>query len=279
MNSQNPLAAHFRVPGIHTVIPSGGTYVGPEDIEMSVTGELEVYPMTAKDEVWAKNPDGLLNGYSIENIIKSCVPGVKNPRKMPAVDIDYLLLAIKKATFGPTMTITAKCPKCGNEHDFQCPIDDIMGTMRPLPRDVSVRLSDDLIVYLRPHNYEATIKTNLAAFEETKLLQVLLMNDWSEEQRVKTFSNSFSKVSNLNLELISDCIVSISSRGAIVDNPRHIAEFIQNAPREFYHKINDALEQFKTAGFDKTIEIQCPKEECQHVWSTDLIFDPAHFFA
>lgn len=278
MNKVNPLASHFRAPGIHITLPSGGVYSDPKELELSMTGELAIYPMTAKDEVWSKNPDGLLNGYSIENIIKSCAPGVKNPKKMPAVDIDFILLAIKKATYGPSLTITAKCPKCGNQHDFECPIDAIMETLVPLPREASVRLNDELIVNLRPHNYEATTRINIAAFEETKLIQSMMSMELIPEDRVKLFSSTFAKISDLNLNMLADSIISIVSPEAVVTEREFIIEFIQNANRLHIQKIQEGMKQFESAGLDKKIGLTCPVEECQHEWETDLVFDPSHFF-
>jgi len=279
MTETNPLSNHFRMPGIHISLPSGGAFTDPKDLELSMTGELAISPMTARDEVWSKNPDSLLNGQSVEQIVRSCAPGIKNPRKMPAVDIDYVLLAIKKASYGNKITITAKCPKCGNEHDFECPIDEIMATAKPLPKEVSVRLNDDLVVNLRPHDYNASTKMNIAAFEETKLIQSMLNLDWTAEERVKIFSSTFNKISNLNLDMLVDSIISIVAPEAVVTEPKFIAEFIQNADRNHIKKIQEGMKQFEDAGIDKAISLVCPVEECQHEWSTDLIFDPSHFFA
>ena len=42
-----------------------------------------------------KNPDALLNGEAVASLIKSCVPDIKDPKKMFSADVDALLIAIK----------------------------------------------------------------------------------------------------------------------------------------------------------------------------------------
>lgn len=279
MTQTNPLQQYFRTPGLHISLPSRGAFTPPDEIEYSITGEIAIYPMTARDEVWSKNPDGLLNGYSIENIIKSCAPGIKNPRRMPTQDIDYMLLAIKKATYGDKMAITAKCPKCGNVHDYEISIDEIMATAKVLEPEYSVRLSDELVAKLRPYDYAATTRTNLAAFEESKLLQALVGSQLADETRIEIFSNSFDKISSLNLDLLADCVQSIISPSAEVTERDFIKDFIENAPKQIIKALSDGMEVFKDTGIDRKISLTCNTEGCEHNWITELQFDPAHFFA
>jgi T4 bacteriophage base plate protein len=277
-DAQNPLSTFFRLPGMAITLPSKGAFTPEDQLSLTITGELEVFPMTAKDEVWSKNPDGLLNGSSVEHIIKSCVPGIKNPRKLPAQDIDYILLAIKKVTYGDKMQLGATCPKCGTQHDFECSIDEIMSSVTPFEGERVLRLSDELILEIRPYDYHATTRVNIATFEEAKLFQALGDMSLSEEERVQVFSNSFNKIKDLNVELLSDCISSITARDLTVTNPQHIREWLANSSLNYVGKVEQAVAQFKSAGLNKQIELECPKEECQHVWKTDLIFDPGHFF-
>ena len=90
--SENPLAGHFRVPGVHQELPSRGNYYRQGEIKLAMNGEIAVLPMTAADEIILKNPDGLLNGDSIERLLSSCVPDIKNTRNIPNPDVDVLLL-------------------------------------------------------------------------------------------------------------------------------------------------------------------------------------------
>src|SRR5690606_1324403 len=114
-------------------------------------------------------------------------------------------------------------------------------------------LNDDLVVNLRPHDYNASTRINIAAFEETKLIQSMLNLEWTAEERVKIFSTTFNKISNLNLDMLVDSIISIVAPEAVVTDPKFIAEFIQNADRNHIAKIQEGMKVFEDAGIDKSI--------------------------
>ena len=80
----NPLAKHFRQPQLYIQLPSKGKYYPPGTLEMPVTKELPVYPMTAKDELSFMTPDALLNGQGTVDVIQSCIPNIKDAWAMPA---------------------------------------------------------------------------------------------------------------------------------------------------------------------------------------------------
>ena len=56
-DNTNPLSGHFRSPKLYTRLPSAGRYYSEKVVEMPESGELPVFPMTAKDELIMKNPD------------------------------------------------------------------------------------------------------------------------------------------------------------------------------------------------------------------------------
>lgn len=275
----SPLSKFYRTPGIHISLPSKFKFNDPSEFELSMSNELAVFPMTAKDELWTKNPDALLNGHAIVEIIKSCIPGIKNPRAMVSNDVDYALLAIKKVSYGDYITIPATCPKCGSHHDYEHPIDALLNQVTEYPDDNSVRFNDSLVAYIRPHTYESSTKMNIAAFEETKLLEAVTDMNLSKEARMAMFSNSYDKISNLNLELIAYTVVKIVGPDFIVDDHEEIKNFILNTPKEYAEKIKEKVLELSEFGLNKNIELQCGNKECNHIWTTELVYDPAHFFA
>ena len=79
-NQPNPLTQYFRQFKLYLKLPSGIAYYTTDQVQFTDSGEIGVMPMTGKDELSLKNPDALLNGEALVEVIKSCVPGVKNPR-------------------------------------------------------------------------------------------------------------------------------------------------------------------------------------------------------
>ena len=102
----NPLRQYFRRPALYLTLPSRGKFYPEGALEMPENGELAVYPMTAIDEITSKTPDALFNGNAVPEIIKSCVPGIKDPWAVPSVDMDAILVAIRAATNGNDLEIS-----------------------------------------------------------------------------------------------------------------------------------------------------------------------------
>jgi hypothetical protein len=105
-NQTNPLKSYFRKPGIWAKLPSQGKFYSQAVTDLNEMGEIPVYPMTAKDELLLKNADALLNGTAIYSMLASCVPSIKNVEEIPSIDLDLLLLAIRRASNGESMEIT-----------------------------------------------------------------------------------------------------------------------------------------------------------------------------
>lgn len=103
--STNPLASFFRQPKIYVSLPSKGMFWTKESLEMTENGELPVYAMTAKDEIMLKTPDALISGQATVDVIQSCIPAIKDAWKMPSIDLDTILVAIRIATYGEKMDL------------------------------------------------------------------------------------------------------------------------------------------------------------------------------
>jgi hypothetical protein len=278
--SDNPLAAYFRGADVHQMLPSRGQFFDAGEIDLAINGEVAVMPMTATDEIILKNPDALLNGDAMERLFKSCVPSIKAPRKISVPDMDVLLLAIKLASYGDTLEISATCPECKEEFSYDTSIRGMLAGIKMVKdEDTFVRISDDMVIYLRPYDFEAKTKLDLAAFEEAKLLQHLLHLDASDEAKAKIFNESFEKIAELNLDLLSHCIRMVQIPNQEVTNPQHIRDFVRNSAKNVIRSIQDKIKDLSKSGVEREVEVTCPKEECGHEWKTEMTFDPAHFFA
>jgi hypothetical protein len=100
----NPLNQYLRQPAIHLKLPSGGEYWPMGTLEMPITGEVPILPMSTRDEIVLNTPDALMNGQGVVDVIHSCVPNIKNAWAMPAMDLDAVLIAIRIATYSEKMS-------------------------------------------------------------------------------------------------------------------------------------------------------------------------------
>ena len=124
----NPLEKYFRQPKIYLKLPSGGEFYLDGTLDLPTNGEVPVYPMTAKDELTFKTPDALISGQATVEVIKSCVPNIKDPWLMPSIDLDAVLIGIRLATYGKELPYTALCSDCTNETEFIVDIENLLET-------------------------------------------------------------------------------------------------------------------------------------------------------
>jgi len=278
--STNPLKSHFRAPKLFTRLPSGGAFYSEGVLELSNTGEVEVYAMTSRDEVMMRNPDALLNGESVAQIITSCVPQVKKPRDLLGADVDALMVAIQGATYGDEVTVSTNCPECGNTVIGAGSVQASLATMKEVPTDIKVE-QDGLTIELRPVTYETTIAAGVSNFQNARSMASIAMIE-DDMEKLQAFNQSYMKMAELNFLVILDSIYSISGTDEngeefIVTDRDNIREYMENCDSEVGKRVTEQVNLLGEAGIDKTVSLQCQEEACGHIFETNLEFDPVNF--
>lgn len=273
-NSGNPLAKYYRVPGVHVRLPTNGVFMPAGSIDLTLSGDIPVYPMRSADEMLLKSPDALMSGYAIEQLIHSCVPAIKLPRLISTPDLDVLLLAIRAATYGETITLMPVCPKCGAENQAQRNLSYLMTHMTFIERENPVRLTDEIIVYVRPYNLNNATKLGLASFEEARKLQAV--EEALASERTNQVSLSMQRLTSVTDEIMADCVLRIVVPEGPVTDPEMIRGFMGNISKRWTDRIQEKLEEINRLGIDKSYEITCAS--CDHQWKAEVEFNPSTFF-
>ncbi len=272
------LQKYYRAPKLYVRIPSQG-FFNP-DMEQSMSGELAVMAMTGRDETMAKNPDALLNGEAVTSMIKSCVPGITDPANIPITDIDTLLIAIKIATNGDEHEVAAKCPKCATESRGVVNLRNVLPTAKMLESEYTVKLDTGVVVYLRPYTYAMQTEAALAAFDETKTLQSLQREKDINSESMSIYNKSFRRMAEMSVSLLARSILKVvTPEGTEVSNPEELFSFIQNIDSGSAKKLDEVLATINSLDISKDFEMKCVKESCNHVWATQVDFNPTDFFA
>lgn len=279
-NTQNPLAGFYRAPKLYTRLPTQGKFYDDTVIEWPTSGELPVFPMTAKDEMIMKNPDALLNGEAVAQVIASCVPAVKKPRDLISNDVDTLLIAIQGATAGDEIEIRETCPNCKEEVNSVASIEAALESMTVLKESYHFDTKDGLSIEIRPYTYESTVKAGIANFQSTRSLQSL-QNIEDEMEQIRAFNDSFIQIAALNFDLMVDSVGSIRGTGAdgeefIVTDRKQIREFLENCESSIGKTIEKSIKEVNELGVVKTIQLEC--EACGNVFEKEIGFDPVNFF-
>ena len=275
--SENKLSKYYRSPKLYVRIPSQGAF--NPDMEQSMSGELAVMAMTGRDETMAKNPDALLNGEAVTSMIKSCVPGIQNPKEIPITDIDTLLIAIKIATNGEEHEVSAKCPKCASEVRGMVNLRDVLPTAKLLEAEYPVKLDTGVTVYVKPYTYSMQTEAALAAFDETKTLQNLSREKDINSESMSIYNKSFRRMADMSVSLLGRSIIKVvTPEGEEVTDHEEIFAFIQNIDSNAAKQIDEVLASVNNLDIDKSVVMKCEKESCGNEWTSQVDFNPTDFF-
>jgi len=272
----NPLVNYFRQPKIFLRLPSRGKFYRDESLDTSETGEYAVYSMTAKDELIMKTPDALLNGQSTVEVIKSCVPSIRNPWHMPSIDVDATLIAIRIATYGENMDISTKCPNCDTENDYEINLTQWLGQMSQFEYQDTIAV-DPLVIHIRPYSYKQMTETSLKTLEQQKILQIINDDELSDAEKINKFGESFVKLTELTVDVISRCVEQIDTPEGSTNDQEQIVEFLQNAPKEIFEKISSHVQSMKMKMEFPDQNVACNSCTKQFIMQVEL--DQSNLFA
>lgn len=278
---QNPLKSYFRQPKIYVTLPSGGKHYPNGALEMTETGELPVFAMTAKDELAFKTPDALLNGQATVDVIQSCIPNIKNAWFMPSLDLDAVLIAIRIATYGELMEVNTKVPVTLEERTYQLDLRETLDGLIGNQFDDVLQIGE-LTVHIRPLTYQEFTRSALKTFEEQRVFSLVNNEGISEEEKLAKFAKSFKKLTELTIGMVSQSIVAIETAGETVDNTKFINEFLENADKEFYNAIVEHVDKQKEKFSVKPLTVATEQEDrdqgAPETFEVPVVFDQANFF-
>lgn len=262
-NTQNPLVGHFRTPKLYTSLPSQGKFYDETIIDLPSTGELPVFPMTAKDEIMMKNPDALLNGEAVAQVIASCIPNILAPRRLVANDVDALLVAIQGATFGDELDVGAPCPQCTENASAIISTEAVLSNMDTLDDTYEFTTDSGLLISMVPFSYETAVKAGVANFRSERSLQSIA-NIEDELEKIKAFNTNFIELANLNFDILVDCVNTITmppsegeSEPVVVKDKEHIQEFLENCDSSIGKELERFITEMGDKGIQKRMQLTC----------------------
>jgi len=272
----NPLSGYFRQPKIYLELPSKGEFYPDGALDKSTDGKYPVYAMTAKDELMYKTPDALASGQSTVEVIKSCIPSIVDPWSMPSLDVDACLIAIRIATYGEDMDVSANCPSCGHENDYTIQLTKYLSNISSINYNPEI-IVGDLTVRIRPYSYKELTKTAIKTIEQEKIFRVVNDEKMSDEEKLERFGASFVKLTELTVDIVTGCITHVITPEDTVTDPEFIKEFVNNAPKDVFQAINDRIIELKTSFDFDAQEVEC--SECNNKFDIRVTMDQANFFA
>lgn len=278
----NPLAGFMRQAKIYISLPSGGAYWPKGTIVVPENGQIPVFSMTAKDELTFKTPDALMNGQAVVDVIQSCIPSIKDAWKTPNIDLDLILVAIRIATYGEMMEVSHVVPNTGETVEHQIDLRHVLDTLSVSRWEEAVEINEELTCFVKPLTYKHITMTGMKAFETQKIMQSVNDDSLSEEKKLEIFNQSFSKMTDITVDLVGDSISAIQTPETLVKEQSFIREFLKNADADLYKKINDHIAKMKSVNGLQPMKFQATPEQIElgapAEYEIPISMDNADFF-
>lgn len=256
----NPLLMKGRIPGQTFTLPSQGLFYKKGELHERVkNGEIYICPMTTLDEITFQTPDKLFSGEAISDVFSRCISDVKEPMKLLAKDVDFILICLRKISYGNNMTISYK-HTCENamDHKYDIPMDPFIHQSKridPVSIDsvFSFTLDNGQVIKISPPRFENVIKIYQLASKA---------NDDNTEDGFKD-------------EFIGSLVGMIESVDDIEDKEM-IKEWVTVVPAGFIKRITSEVEKLGNWGPNFDVTLKC--KDCGQDFVTNTPVNPLAFF-
>ena len=283
VENTNPLNKYYRQPAIYIALPTKGQYYSADVYTPTVTGEIPVLPMTAKDEIAFKTPDAMINGQATVDVIKSCCPNILDPWQLTNYDLDTVLLGIRIATYGETMDITATIPVINEQISHTVNLPALLETVKNVEIKDSFRTKNGFTVHVKPLTYKDVTETQTQTFEQQKIVMTVTASQLTDEEKSKRYAEAYQKLTVLNFEMLSTSFTKIiTPDGTEVADRDQIKEFLNNAESKIVNEMQDGMINLRSQVAIKPLNLKTNEEQIKRgapvSFTVPLTFDNSNFF-
>jgi len=271
------LKKHQRQPKVYIDLPSAGRIYDNTVLQDMQATQLPVFGMTAMDEIMLKTPDALFSGEATAHVIKSCVPNILNPWALIGFDIDYILIAIRIATYGDKMPIESTCSKCGESNTNEIGLGRLLDSFSEYPITTSFTM-DDLTVHVKPISYKENTAFNQEQYTLERTATQIDRADLSQEEKDKQVQVILESMTNLTLRLSVSYIDKITDGTDEEADKAKILDFISNNDAKFYKELQSKVKEISDQWNLPTFDITCGTEDCGEEYKSKIGMDYSSFF-
>lgn len=256
----NPLLERIRLPGMSFRLPSLGLFYDKTVLDAE-NGEVHVHPLMAIDELIIRNPDKILNGEAVSEICKHCIPEVVNPKRLLSKDVDFLMLALRRVSYGSKMEVKYKhtC-KEAKDHEYIFDLEQTISATKSIDPTVvksmhQLTLENGQIVKITPVRFDYNIE----------IMQIAnSMLDKKGEELDAIQKELFRSTANV-IEAVDD-----------TTDQEMIREWLTKISSTMYKDITKTIEKLSQWGALPMIHAPC--QDCGDLLVIDVPVNPVNFF-
>ncbi len=270
----SPLTKYQRQPKQSIDLPSKGKWYSQGSL--TKTEDLEIFSMTASDEIATKTPDTLLSGNTTVSIIKNCVPSIKDPWEIPMTDIYTVLSAIRMASYGDNISATNTCTECGEENNYE------VGIQNMISHFAKGNFQDNIVVdnmkfHLRPLTFKELNEINKQNFRHQRTLMQAVPSIEDENLRAEESQKVYTALSELRKNTVISSIFKVEVDDEEETDLIEIAKFVENSDKDFFIKVEQAIMKNNEQFIVPQTDITCAN--CGHESKLNIELDYSNFFA
>ena len=272
------LQNYQRQPKLFIDLPSKGKYYNDKIIDDEQYVQIPVFGMNAMDEILFKTPDALFTGEATAQVIRSCIPTILDPWKLVGFDIDYILIAIRIATYGDDMGITCTCPKCSEKTDVNVSLTKMIQTYETYETEYTFTL-EDLQFHLKPVTYKQLTDYAIENYtNERTIIQIGQQTELDDSAKNKALSDIYKQSNSLNLRIAVSYIDAITDGQNEESDINEITKFVSGNDAAFYNKLKEGIMDLSNKWKLPPLTVTCANEECNNEYNTKVELDYSNFF-
>lgn len=256
----NPLLDRLRMPGSTFRLPSHGIFYKNGELDESVkNGEVDVFPMTAMEEIILNTPDKLLSGKGIMEVFAHCIPQIVKADQLLSKDVDFLMVALRQVSFGNDMQITYR-HTC--EHALNRTYTVDLQKMIAETRAIDPTTINEQYVHTLPNGQVVTLKP---------------MTFGNVVQLLNTSAMAQGDADVTEMEaMIIDALASVVSSVEGTTDPAFIREWVTKLPLGWKKRVEQAAQAVTHWGIDFMTKQVC--QDCKKPIEIQVSANPVSFF-
>ena len=189
------------------------------------------------------------------DLIKSCVPNIKDPWSIPLVDLETILIGIRTATHGNDIDIESTCNECEETSKYGVNLISFLPTITAEGYNDPLN-SGELTFTFVPLTYRDSNKGNMDQFEIQKEINQL-ENIQDVEERTRKSKETLKKLTDMNVSLMANTIKSIATPNEVVTDKNFIKEFLESCDKNTFDTIRSHVVKLREDANVKPLKIKC----------------------
>lgn len=287
MSNPNPLQTFFRKPKFTILLPSRGRWY-PANSLKSTDGNIEIYSMTAADETKFKTNELLMSAQATYDLIQSCAPAIQDPESMPVVDLDAVLLSIRRASYTDVLNFTVSVPNTSLTDQFELSIKSLVDSLQNVSElwddELIIQENDNIVTFeLAPLSLKSFFNTTKHIMKQQYRAETLMNSSSEPDEKIQEINQQLKSLANFTVNTVADSIKSVKTNtGYVTTNNNDIRDLMTKLDLEYFRAVKNHLEKQKElTGFKPVIRTATPEmiaAGAPETYSAEIAFNLNNFF-